>query len=1156
MDMKESLGFQNGRSTIPLESDILPIIQLKLMATGFDTLSETEIDPITSHAADLIRKIQSKYRGAAQPFCPLDQRIQSWLDHHFGGMELPGWLRIPGRTLQMDFHGLARTLSLPKDGDLFVSEHLSSYRVTQGVLNNPTSDRRTTKGTFHVSEGGLPVPGDKCAVPKEVFGAMLWHAFNPPDPLLTLPYTSNLADPAKVFTSIYLRPLVSPEVPGQSPYKDMEIRFLAPGSLVSNLDFVESIFGNGGDPFLPENDAALDVDHFCGVTGCVVLAPHLTQLRKKDLGLPRWEDATPRQRRDGMCWKDSGEKYNNGTAFKLTFRTAEGLMITLIADNYYGYCKKEVKTQIGFAANLIGGAEEEHSGGALIFPSYYLGDFVLGASSFIQKKGYSFKQNVKLFADAMDIHPDGYATDKAFPDLVYLPEDAAISLNEQRISWKKDRRPVTLKMLPGKVYMYPTGYKVRLEKHPGANTYRLIGTVAEGTLCHKPCTVSGGGKSEISKSIADTVVYKAIYVSDFKKDFDLAEKIVFRDYGDRFRIAWKEKKPSRPLLDTQRSLGSVVRLLTPSSEYSDAYNAWVRKIPHHIRTLVFIIKRFYKQEWGEDIRSHFSVDFTDGKPGHELNYRHRRLLSAYVKVGMDPQGSWRVFRLRTDFVPATKLQTEDDITASIVLPGADGQPSFKYVQNCEYRLFQRPDDAIHRGQDTQAEKDLAGRFRFISNYEPLRPSVAREIQEHVIGYDKYSAPMRELIADAALQEDGYWVCTTHPRIVDGKPTANVRYLQDRPDMVDPFGPHVAHMGQRLNRKLSMKEPLAVPVDAILIGRRNNPAMRKEGIRALAVYNPLHFQELPEAFMDFVASLSGKSPSTTGAGSEGALTKGPFNALWSITDLNNALLSYILTDLKVFSTPAGYIGNQYKVDHDLSLLIPELWCRMTSKERDAKALIEAGLLEPVPDIKAGRKTVEASRLGYRINVRFLHAFMGRIVSDPLSVFPEDMIQPEKQDARDFLEGVEHICEAQKKAAETYLEDGSVEAACPPLKALLHIMVHGHYQGMKRSDEAFRSQFLREHVIKSDWYLDRLRRQQIRESLLLERHREALKDFLAKPFNREQARNLELQKRLARVEARLKMVGKPAFLQSLMGTLGADPLVPEQQAHVQPVLEKMA
>ena len=64
----------------------------------------------------------------------------------------------------------------------------------------------------------------------------------------------------------------------------MEVRFFAPGSLVSNLDFVESIFGNAGDPFLPENDAGLDIEHWTGHTGCVILAPHLSRLRKKDVG--------------------------------------------------------------------------------------------------------------------------------------------------------------------------------------------------------------------------------------------------------------------------------------------------------------------------------------------------------------------------------------------------------------------------------------------------------------------------------------------------------------------------------------------------------------------------------------------------------------------------------------------------------------------------------------------------------------------------------------------------------------------------------------------------------------------------------------------------------------------------------------------------------
>jgi hypothetical protein len=53
----------------------------------------------------------------------------------------------------------------------------------------------------------------------------------------------------------------------------METRFIVPGSMVANLDFVEGIFGNAGDPYLPENDAALDPLGWTGHTGCVILAP-------------------------------------------------------------------------------------------------------------------------------------------------------------------------------------------------------------------------------------------------------------------------------------------------------------------------------------------------------------------------------------------------------------------------------------------------------------------------------------------------------------------------------------------------------------------------------------------------------------------------------------------------------------------------------------------------------------------------------------------------------------------------------------------------------------------------------------------------------------------------------------------------------------------
>ena len=80
-----------------------------------------------------------------------------------------------------------------------------------------------------------------------------------------------------------------------------------------------------------------------------------------------------------MCWRDENEVYNGGEAFKLTCRDKRGIIVTIIADNYYGYCKKEVKTQISYATNLFGICEEEHAGGAIAFPAYVLGhEFLRG----------------------------------------------------------------------------------------------------------------------------------------------------------------------------------------------------------------------------------------------------------------------------------------------------------------------------------------------------------------------------------------------------------------------------------------------------------------------------------------------------------------------------------------------------------------------------------------------------------------------------------------------------------------------------------------------------------------------------------------------------------------------------------------------------------
>lgn len=1169
MDMERTAGLTaDGRAATPERASLLRAIMFKLAALGFRIPERAEYQEMLSLGRDLFARYREQARLLSAHLCPADQRVQRFLDRQLGA----GAPRLPASTLILDRHGLARELSLPFEGDAYQNEWLSSFRAGNGVLHNPASDRRTTEGVFHVAEGGLPIPADKLAVPQQTFGLLLRAALSPPAHLLRLPFASAWDPPVETMVSLMLRPLVCPEVPGVSPEKRMEVRFFVPGALVANLDFVESIFGNAGDPFLPENDAGLDVDHFTGTSGAVILAPHLVRLTKKELGLPPLDEATPAQRASGMCWSRPDELYNDGRAFKITCRDLDGVMVTILADNYFGYCKKEVKTQIGFSANISGAAEEEHAGGALAFQAWSIGDrFVPDA----RLGGHRFSEVVELLGDAIDVDAAGHAVDRRFPTVHYLPEDMSIDLQAQDIRWTWQGEERHMRLLPGHVYVHPSGHKIRMEKHPAAPSWRLVRTAPEGTFCHKPCTVSGGGKSEISKSLADAVLYGPIYVNEFAEDMRVVDEIFSRDYNDRLLPGRGKGRPtSRPVLSPERSLGSVIKLLTPNeADFTPEYNAWLRRIPNHIRAVVFIIKRFWQPEW-KDWRDHFSVDIVNGAPGHELKYDGRRLVGSYLRVGLagawgegglrPPEpgaggsgnpprvpgkngGSWRTFKLRQDFVPADKVQMEDDITASVVVPAARlfglpadyaGHESLKLAENCEFRLFQRPDEAIHPGHDEQAEADMAGAGLFASNFQPLRPRDVQDIVEEVTTFDAFTAPMKQHLQRALDEGREYTICSARPRVVGGKPSKNPRYLQIRPDLARPRDRHLAEMGARLARRLPRDRAVLFPVSSVLSGRRNNAP--GDGIRALCVWNPIHYQELPELFMDYVCSLTGKSPSTTGAGSEGALTKGPFNALCATADLNTALVSMLLTGYAGFSTAAGWIGPDVRVDHDISLLVPELWCRLSPDERDPRRLIAGGYLEKLEDFTFEGEPVLASRLGYRITAKFVSTYMGRLFDNASMVFTDEFLRPEHQDAAVFADGVRNIVEAQQRVALAYFEDGSIEDACPPLRALLHIMAHGHWEGKDARHPDVRAMFTREALLASEWYRERLATKQRRDEALWRRHVRSLTEFLSLPSHRDEAERLGIPQRVEHARAMLERVRSREYLAGLVGTVGADPI----------------
>ncbi len=1149
MKSPRNFGLDHRHQDPQVRRQLVGILNMKLAALGQPSCDTPDFDdqPLEM-ARDLIRNFREKNRLLDDYLPPADQRIQAFLDAYLADVRLTKVPRLPSNTLVLDRYGLARELSLPPGEDKFQSGILTSYRIRQGILHNPLNDRRTTKGVFHVAEGGLPVPPDKKAVPKAVYAKLLEAAVQPPEELSYLPFTASQPNRAKGFVSLLLRPLVSPEVSGWMAEKSMEIRFFAPGTLVSNLDFVESIFGNAGDPYLPENDAGLDALHWTGHTGCIILATHLTTLKKKDLGLPAWADATDRQKRDGMAWKDPNELYNDGSPFKICARDERGVMVTLIADNYYGYSKKEVKTQISYAANLMGLVEEEHAGGALAFPRYNLGMRFFPDAE-LRKSGRTLADVVKLLGNDVEPHPEGYAVDREFPEVLYIPEDAAIDLEEQKVSWHREGRQHSIRVLPGRFYIHPSGYRIHMEKHPTTTAWRLVGTSAEGTLCHKPCTVSGGGKSEISKSISDAIHFSPITIGDFTKDMALVTQIVEYDYSRIWLTPTEGATAS--LLSEKLSLNDVIKLLSPSSKYTAEHNTWLEGLPSRIKALVFLVKRFHGTDpnhlghWSDP----FSVDVVNGTSGNIFKYQNRPVMGAYLRIGVRDNGASWTYKLRQDFMPAFKIQWEDDISASVVVPSSAlkhlnpdyRQPSVKFTQNCEYRFFQRPDEAIHRGYDKQAEHDLSVDGNFVSNFEPFDRERAVDFLENVVEFTEYTKPVQDLITGTAADaKTKYFVLSSHPRVVDGAPSKNPRYLQMDPNHLHPLDRYLADTGVRLARGIPTGLPVYHPINAVLPGRRNNPSDHKAGIRPLAVYNPLHYQELPELFMDFICSLTGKSPSTTGAGSEGALTKGPFNALVPTTDLNNALLSFILTGYNGFSSAAGHIGPKYRVEHDISLVIPELWCRLAESERDPKQMIADGYLERVTDFDYEGRKIPAGRLGYRITYDFATHFLGRLFDDPGIVFNEEILKPELQGMADFADGVENIVEAQKKAALEYFDDGSVEEAIPPLKALLHIMAHGHWNRKDASDPEVRALFDRSTVLASDWYKARLDRYQHLQKALFERHRHALKAFLASPQHVEEAERLDLAAVLNSVDAHLKELGTTAWKQGLVGTLGADPL----------------
>src|SRR5690606_3899198 len=176
--------------------EMIQYINLQLASIGqptfineTDTSTKLSNDRFNTLTEGLLNSFREKTRLLSDHLSPADTRIQNFLNDYLKDLNFEKPYRLPATIFVLNEPGLARVISLPPNGNTFKNDLLSTYRLKQGILNNPAKDKRTTKGTFHIVEGGLPVAHDKIEVPKITFANLLHVALHPSDEINILPFT-------------------------------------------------------------------------------------------------------------------------------------------------------------------------------------------------------------------------------------------------------------------------------------------------------------------------------------------------------------------------------------------------------------------------------------------------------------------------------------------------------------------------------------------------------------------------------------------------------------------------------------------------------------------------------------------------------------------------------------------------------------------------------------------------------------------------------------------------------------------------------------------------------------------------------------------------------------------------------------------------------
>ena len=148
-DLEEVLGFvpqQTLNEKKATRQSVVGYIILKLLVNGLPIPKGFE-DNDRLGAPRLLNTFHQRLKRLDAIHCPVDTRIETFLQWHFDRIKGCSSLKLPDLALILDRHGIARELSLPHDGDSYTNRYVSSYRVRNGVVGAPV------KGATLIGDG-------------------------------------------------------------------------------------------------------------------------------------------------------------------------------------------------------------------------------------------------------------------------------------------------------------------------------------------------------------------------------------------------------------------------------------------------------------------------------------------------------------------------------------------------------------------------------------------------------------------------------------------------------------------------------------------------------------------------------------------------------------------------------------------------------------------------------------------------------------------------------------------------------------------------------------------------------------------------------------------------------------------------------------------